>query len=582
MDEKILQSIRKYALKNAFDYKTANASKVIGKILGEYPEQRQNTKELMILIQTEIVRINSLTEEQIKTEMSEFEYEEKKIEEEKGISLPDAVEGNVITRFPPEPGGNLHIGHAKAAFLNYEGACAHGGYMRLRMDDTNPQKARSEFVETITESLKWLGIKWRGEITYSSDYMEKFYAFAQELIMKAKAYVCTCPQEQISEGREKKFRCDCAARMPEENISEFTKMVDGDYLAGEAILRYKGDMKAQNTVMRDPTLFRIIEGEHYRKGGKYKCWPNYDFAAPILDSLESVTHAMRSKEYELRDELYFVILDDLELRKPKLISFSRLAIAGAPISKRLIAPLIEEGKVSGFDDIRLPTLMALRRRGIRPDAIREFVLSFGLSKVESEPGWDKLLAINRKMIDSESQRRFFVAGPAKVEISKVNENTIKLANHPQNKELGTREVAASSPIYIPSADAQNIIVGETFRLKDWCNVRVNEKNEVDAIMPDGKSSKISVLKCEFVSMEGNVEKKVQWVADESKVAVRVDVPHDLFVDGKFNENSLETVWGWGERSLSQESIGEIFQFERFGFVRLDTRGENPNFVFISK
>jgi glutamyl-tRNA synthetase len=291
---------------------------------------------------------------------------------------------------------------------------------------------------------------------------------------------------------------------------------------------------------------------------------------------------MRSKEYELRDELYFSILGDLEMRKPELISFSRLAIKGAPVSKRLITPLIEEGKVSGYDDIRLPTLLALRRRGIQAAAIKSFVLSFGLSKVESEPGWDKLLSENRKLIDGEAVRRFFVPNPARATLGGANGEEIVVKNHPHKSELGERKMLASSPVYIPGADAEAINAGEIFRLKDWCNVRVLEKKEVDGILPDGKEGKMPLLRCEFVSMEGDVERKVQWVCDESKVAVRVDVPHDLYVGEKFNENSLESVWGWGERGINSMSEGQICQFERFGFVRLDKKGENPHFVFISK
>ncbi|MFH0927032.1 MAG: glutamate--tRNA ligase [Candidatus Micrarchaeota archaeon] len=594
MDGKILESIRKHALKNAYDYGQANPSKVMGRVLGEFAEEKANAKEIMAEISREAGMINSLSKEEIGQEMQKYDYGEQGEKQKAGakeagaegagkkIILPGAIEGKTITRFTPEPGGHLHIGHAKALFLGYEGALNHGGQMRLRMDDTNPQKAKREFVEGIVSSIKWLGIKWRGEITYSSDYMGQFYELANELIMKSCAYVCNCSQDKIKEGREKKMRCDCAARMPAESVAEFKKMCSGEgYAAGDAILRYKGDMKAQNTVMRDPTLFRIIDGAHFRQGEKYKCWPNYDFAVAVVDSLEGITHAMRSKEYELRDELYYSILENLEMRKPLMISFSRLAIKGAPVSKRLITPLIEEGKVSGYDDIRLPTLIALKRRGIQPAAIRNFVLSFGLSKVESEPGWDKLLSENRKLIDGEAQRRFFVPKPARVHIQGAPAGEIEVKNHP-HEELGARKITASSLVYIPSADAQALSEGEVFRLKDWCNVKLLQKGGAQAIMPDGKSGQIVELKCEFVSLEGTVQRKVQWVCDENKVAAKVDIAHDLYVGEKFNENSLEEAWGWGERSLNFANVGDIFQFERFGFVRLDVKGESPSFVFISK
>ncbi|MFH1306977.1 MAG: glutamate--tRNA ligase [Candidatus Micrarchaeota archaeon] len=581
IEGKIEEAIKKWALKNAGEYGRAVAGKVVGKVIMEFPGERGNVKELMEEIGKECGRVNAMKREEILAELAKYSFVKKKEEGEKKIELPNAEEGRVVTRFPPEPSGYLHIGHAKAIFLNVEGAKQYGGKMKLRMDDTNPAKGSQEFVDNIVEDLKWLGVEWSGEITYSSDYMEKIYENADELILKNKAYACTCTAEEVKEGREKGKECLCRAKHTEENLHEFRKMMGGKFEEGEAVLRFRGNMKSENTVMRDPALFRVIKGEHFRKKEKYKCWPTYDFVAPILDSIEGVTHAMRSKEYELRDELYFEILDILELRKPELISFSRLAIKGAPVSKRKITPLIEEGKVSGYDDVRLPTLAALRRRGIKAEAIREFVLSFGLSKVESEPGWDKLLSINKKLIDGEAGRRFFVRNPTKLEISGIEAKNVVLKNHPQKKEMGEREVEASSPVHICGRDAEEIDVGEVFRLKDWCNVKLIEKGEIEGILPNGEKGRIILLKCEFAGEEGAVQKKVQWVSESSKVKAKVAVPHDLYIDGKYNENSLEEVWGWAERNCNSDEEREIFQFERYGFVVLDKKGEVLEYIFIS-
>ena len=583
MDEEIKQCIRKHALKNAFDFGRADSAKVMSKVLGEFSDQKKNAAEIMTHIKQEVECVNKMSEQQIKTELENYSFDKKIESQKKQTLIENEKNEKIITRFPPEPSGHLHIGHAKAIFLNYCAAKEQNGAMRLRMDDTNPQKAKQEFVEGIIENLKWLGIEWIGEITYSSDYMQEFYEYAYDLIMHSKAYVCTCPQQQIKEGREKMVRCDCAARLAEENASEFKKMIEGDYKSSEAILRYKADMKAINTVMRDPTLFRIVEHEHYRTKSKYKCWPNYDFVAPILDSIEGVTHAMRSKEYELRDELYFSILEDLNLRKPNLVSFSRLAIKGAPVSKRLITPLIEQKKVEGYDDIRLPTLMALRRRGIQPQAIKEFVLGFGLSKVESEPNWDKLLSQNRKLIDPYTQRRFFVPFGARVDINNVQTQRLEVKNHPTNQQLGVREIIASSPAYISPLDADEIQIGEIFRLKDWCNVKLVQKDEIDTTDLSGNSARMKILKCEICKdNEIQPKKKIQWVCDEIKVAVEVSIAHDLYIKEEFNENSLEHIWGWGERSINQMQQKDVCQFERFGFVKFDYRDQNLHFVFISK
>jgi glutamyl-tRNA synthetase len=581
-------SIRKWTLKNAHDYKLAIPGKVISRVLGEFPDLKSETKELMKLIIEECKRVNDLTHEQTVAEFTQFTFEEKKkeVEGEKKLTLPGVQllppshpgaaprsKPTVVTRFPPEPSGFPHIGHAKAAFLNFESAKQYGGHMILRMDDTNPEKEKMEFVDAITSGLKWLGIEWKGDITYTSDYMEKLYECADELILKQRAYVCTCTSEAVKKGREIGEECLCRAKPPEESVHEFRKMMTGKFGEGAAILRFKGNMKSENTTLRDPTLFRVIVAPHYRQGEKYKCWPSYDFAAPIIDSIEGVTHAMRSKEYELREGLYKLIPHFLEMRTAQLIHFSRLDIAGAPVSKRLITPMIEAGQVSGYDDPRLPTLAGLKRRGIRPEAIRSFVLQFGLSKVESEPVWDKLLNENRKMIDGTSVRRFFAADPVKVELEGAIPRAVALKNHPKNAALGVREVLASSPVYIPGKDAGELQEGEMFRLKDWCNVKLTGKRTEEGVRPDGTTGPLTVLIAQYVSDEGDVDRKVQWVGELAKVAALVQVIGDLLLDDKYNPDSLKTVWGWAERSVSDLEVGQTMQLERFGFAILDGKEE---------
>ncbi len=551
-------AIRKWALKNAHDYKLAIPNRVIGRVIAEVPEAKDDMKGTMARINEEAKRVNGMSHEQVAAELAEFSFEEKKEEEEKKIELPGAVQGKVVTRFLPEPSGYPHIGHAKAAFLNFEGAKNAGGKMRLRFDDTNPEKEKQEFVEAITEGLAWLGVSWEGEITYTSDYMERLHDFADEMILKHKAYVCTCPADEVKRGRQEGEECLCRTKMAEDNMIDWRKMIAGKFEEGEAILRFRGNMKADNTVMRDPTLFRMLKTPHYRQGEKYKCWPSYDFACPVVDSLEGITHAMRSKEYELRDELYYAIPKILDLRTPRMISFSRLAIAGAPVSKRLITPLINEGKVSGYDDPRLPTLVALKRRGIMPEAIRKFVLQFGLSKVESEPGWGKLLNENKKIIDPVSQRRFFVAEPVRLELERFSPKVAELRNHPAKSEFGSRQLIVQSPFYIAGRDAAALSNDEVFRLKDLCNVKVKEKSD-------------GIVVCEYATDEGQVAKKVQWVCELAKVEAEVSVVGDLLVDEKYNPESLKVVSGFAEKSCEALEVGTILQFERFGFVRLDAK-----------
>jgi len=560
------ETIRKWTLKNAHDYKLAIPGKIIGKVIGECPDSKADMKATMKLINEEAKRVNALTSDAVAKELADFTFEEKKPEEKKEIELPSAVQGRVVTRFPPEPSGFPHIGHAKAAFLDYESAKRYGGKMLLRFDDTNPEKEKQEFVDALKEGLLWLGIDWAEE-TYTSDRLPELYDYCDELFVKYSAYVCTCSAEEVKKSREMKKACDCSAREPQESMQLFRKMREGKTEEGEAIVRWRGNMAADNSVMRDPTMFRVIKAAHYRQGEKYKCWPSYDFEAPIIDSLEGITHAMRSKEYELRNELYFAILKKLELRAPQLIEFSRLEIKGAPISKRLITPLVAEGKVEGYDDPRLPTLAGLKRRGILPEAIREFVLGFGLSKVESEPGWDKLLSLNRKLLDERAERRYFVCKPVKLTVEGAPPSEAILKNHPTKKEMGERKLAAASTFYISGNDAEALQANELFRLKELYNLTVLEKTA------EG-------IRAKYEADEGIAAKKIQWVPTESAIACKVKKAGDLLDEkGNYRAESMSEESGYCEPSCRELPDFAIVQFERYGYARLDKKEEH-GLVFI--
>ncbi len=552
--------IRKYTLKNAFDYGKANAGSIVGKVIAEFPDCKKNMKETMSKISVQIFRISKLQKDQIENEMKDFEYAEKK-EEKKALELPNAVLGAVTTRFPPEPSGYPHIGHAKAAWLDYEAANAYGGKMILRFDDTNPEKESYQYVEALKAGLEWLGIKWEGE-TYTSDNMAAIYDAAKVLINKNSAYVCSCPQEEMSKGRTDGTQCACRSQPNEVNNEKWQRMTDGDFNAGQVVLRFKGDLKADNTVMRDPTLARIIESKHFRQLEKYRVWPSYDLAVVVMDHLEGITHSMRSKEYELRDELSLSIYQALGWTPPELISFSRLAIKGAPVSKRLLLPFVNDKKVLGWDDPRLPTIAGLKRRGILPEAIKSFVLSFGLSKVESEPNWEALLAENRKLLDPSAPHYFFVPDPVKLEVSGLEKQTVTLKKHPKNNEAGTRTLEVSKTIYISKDDADNTKENEIFRLKDLCNVKLLIAS--------------NILSGQLVE-DSIAERKIQWVSD-SRVECTVLVPKDLLDEkGEYNSDSLIEIKGYCEKSVTELPLGTIIQFERFGFCRLDRK--NP-LVFI--
>ena len=539
---------RKYALLNAARYGgKANLKAVIGKVMAEV---KREAKEIIPIVKEIVEEINSLSPEEQRVEMERLgikEEEGRKKEKRKLPPLPHAKKGEVVTRFPPEPNGYLHIGHAKAAFVDYEYARMYDGIFILRFDDTNPANERKEFYDAQKEDLKWLGIEWDKEYR-TSDNLPKHYELAKKLLEEGNAYICTCSEEEIRKNRREMREC-IHRNESELEWNDFIKMKEG-----EAVMRLKGDMKSNNTAMRDPVLFRIIEHPHPIHGKRFRVWPTYDFYGAVEDSLSGVTHPFRSKEYELRDEVYFYLLDLLGLRKPHLMEFSRLEIKGMPVSKRKIKPLIDEGKVMGWDDPRLPTLCGLRRRGIVPEAIKEFVLSQGISKAEAVVAFENLEAINRKILDGRAKRYFFVPQPVRVIVRGLEEKEVELKYHP-SVDMGKRKVKVGNVIYIPKGDAEKLQVGEIFRLKDLCNVRVEKiGNEIVG---------------EFAGDEliDGID-KVQWVGEEH-VEIEVLIPYLPFKNGEFDEKSLEIVRGYAEKNVEEIKHGEIVQFERFGFVRIE-------------
>jgi glutamyl-tRNA synthetase len=552
---------RKWALKNAFDYGKADIGAVIGKVIAELPEAKKDMKSSMEIIRSVVSEVNSLSKEEVSSQLSEFKFEEKKQEKERKVNLPPHPEERVVTRFAPEPSGYLHIGHAKACLISWEGAREQNGKFILRIDDTNPLLAKQEFVDALKEDLKWLGVDWDVEC-YTSDFMDLFYNYAFELIKKGKAYVCECDPDTIKANREEKRECPCRNKPIIKNVNDFQRMIDGGFKEGEAILRYKGNMKSLNTVMRDPTLVRIIEDNHFRQGDKYSAWPVYDFVTPILDAIQGVTHAVRSKEYELRDEIYYAIINDLGFRKPMIVSISRLIIKNNTTQKRVIRKLVQENVISGWDDPRLLTMKALRRRGILPEALREFALSFGVSKSESkEATLEPLFHKNKQLLDPVAKRLHFVKNPVLIRINGLK-TSVSLPFH-HEKDLGSRQFNVNEYVYV---DREDIKTGEVVRLKDLCNIRI-------------KSESNGVFNASVIETEKMPEKKIQWVPKEEVVKVRVEKPLDL-LDGEVpRKDSLQIDIGLAEKSVSSLKNGEIVQFVRYGFVKKDRMEDMPVFIY---
>ena len=559
VNKEIVETIRKYAIKNAIDYGKADIGSVLGKVIPQ--AKGAPIPELKVEVQKVVAEVNKMKKADLEKAYAPFEkeFEKKAAEivkktEKPKMELEGAEVGNFATRWPPEPSGYQHIGHAKPIFLEDEFRKIYKGKFFLYFDDTNPEKEKQEYVDADKADLAWLGIKFDKEY-YASDNMEKIYDCARKLAKDGHAYVCHCSQEEMKNNRLAMGECEHRKRSAKDNVAELEKMFSGKYKEGEAILRFKGDMKSQNTVMRDPTIARIKTDKHYRQGTKYKVWPTYDLAAPVNDSTNGVTDVLRSKEYELRDELNLKILKLLELRAPRIHQFSRLNIKGNTTHKREIRDLVAHGRLIGWDDPRLMTFIALKRRGIVPEAIRQFALRAGNTKTDSELPLETLLAENKKIIDPVAKHLFFVPDPVEVTVQGVK-NPVRLKIHPTSSN-GYREYTVGEKFYVPKADRKE---GNYLTLKDLTG----------GVVGSSKSRK------------ENRSYIVQWVADKNFIKCSVLVPGDLIgKEGEFNPDSLKVVDGYVESYAEKLMEKEIVQFERFGYCILDDK-KTMQFIFISK
>ena len=564
LDSSVERVIKILTLRNALEYDgKAKLEAVISKTMASRPDLRSNIRSIIPEVMRLLNQINSLglNEQKALLEQMSPTDDGKKHTEKASSSLPPlygAEMGKVVTRFPPEPNGYPHIGHAKAAIIDDEYARMYNGKFILRFDDTNPLAEKTEYYEAIKEGIEWLGIR-PDIIKNASDDIYILQDYGKKLATNRGAYVCRCDQKTVQELRAKGLECVCRSEVDDFD-KVLTEMFNGSYEPNEATIRFKGDMGSPNTVMRDPTLFRIIEGNHPLLGTSIRVYPTYDFAAPVEDSLDGVTHAMRTKEYELRNELYNAILDRLHLRKPFVSEFSRLEFEGLPVSKRKIKPLIENNSLTGWDDPRLPTLIALKRRGFLPEAIRRYVLSLGWTLSESKPPFESLEAFNRKIIDDVSMRLFFVRDPIELKIRNARPVNVALKNHPSAR-MGSRTVNVTDSLYIVSEDANKLSVGSIIRLMELYNVKITDIQHAA-----GKAH----LDANVIGTDLTHEiQKIQWIASGDKIPYSIIIPKKLFSNEEFDRNSLQIARGYAESFVSTLPLHTSVQFVRYGFCRLD-------------
>ncbi len=517
----------------------------------------------------------------------------------------------VHTRFPPEPNGYLHLGHAKSICLNFGIAKKYGGLTNLRFDDTNPSKENTEYVESIKRDVKWLGFDWDDRMFYASDYFDKLYEYAKKLIRLGKAYVDDLSGDEIREyrgtfntpGKESPYR----NRSVEENLQLFEEMKDGKYADGEKVLRAKIDMASPNLNMRDPVIYRIVHASHHRTGDKWCIYPMYDFAHPVSDAIERITHSICTLEFEAHRPLYNWVLedwDDPEGQKPRQIEFARLNVTNMITSKRKLRLLVEKGIVSGWDDPRMPTISGIRRRGYTPESIRDFCERIGVAKADSLVDISLLEYCIREDLKLKAPRLMTVIDPIKVVLTNYPDGkteTMTADNNQENEAMGTREMTFSKNLYIERNDFMEEPVKKFFRLAPGKEVRLKYAYIIkcEEVIKD-EDGNIVELHCTYdpESKSGsgaNADRKVKgtlhWVNAEDAVDVETRVYDYLLKDDgseeegeskdfldQINPHSLDVYHSKAEKTLATYHVGDKFQFLRQGYFVIDPDTTADHFV----
>jgi glutaminyl-tRNA synthetase len=513
--------------------------------------------------------------------------------------------GKVHTRFPPEPNGYLHIGHAKSICLNFGLALEYNGECNLRFDDTNPSKEDIEYVESIKQDVRWLGFDWGDRLFYASDYFEKLYQFAVELIKKNKAYVDSLSAHQIREYRgtltEPGIESPHRNRSIEENLDLFSRMRAGEFVNGAHVLRAKIDMASPNLNMRDPVIYRIIHAEHHRTGDEWCIYPMYDFTHCISDSLEGITHSICTLEFEDHRPLYDWCLDELKVPcHPQQIEFARLNLTYTVMSKRKLLELVQEGFVTGWDDPRMPTLSGMRRRGYTPEAIRNFAERIGVAKRDSMVDMALLEYHIREDLNKHSPRVMAVLRPLKVVIENYPEGKfeeLEAINNPEDPGAGLRKVPFSRELYIERDDFMENPPGKFYRLAPGREVRLRYAYFIKCVgvVKDEKTGEVTELRCTYdpATRGGDapdgrkVKSTLHWVSAAHAIPAEVrlydrllSVENPFSQEGNFkdylNPHSLEVLTGCQlEPSLADAVPGSRVQFERLGYFCADNVDSVP-------
>ncbi len=518
-------------------------------------------------------------------------------------------QGKVVTRFPPEPNGYLHIGHTKAAFINFGIARDYGGVCHLRFDDTNPAKEEEEFVRAIQEDLRWLGLNWGDHLYYASDYFEQLYEFGERLIKAGLAYVCDLSQDEIREHRGTFTQPGVASpyrdRGVEENLDLFRRMRAGEFEDGARVLRAKIDMASGNLNLRDPVLYRILHLDHQRTGDGWRIYPTYDFAHGQSDSIEGITHSLCSLEFEDHRPLYDWLIDKLGIHHPQQIEFARLNLTHTVMSKRKLRDLVSERYVSGWDDPRMPTLSAMRRRGYTPEAIWTFNERLGVAKRPNTVEIQMLEHCVREDLNRKALRVMGVLNPLKLVIENYPEGQTEemtAINNPEDASMGTREVPFSKTLYVERDDFMEDPPRKFFRLAPGREVRLRYAYLVTCVgfSKDPETGEVTEVRCTYdpETMGGNapdgrrVRGTIHWVSAEHAIDVKARLYDHLFSvekpeEGDFlehlNPESLVTLEGCKlEPGMASARAGTSYQFERIGYFCVDGPDSRPGALVFNR
>jgi len=518
--------------------------------------------------------------------------------------------GRVHTRFPPEPNGYLHIGHAKSICLNFGIAAQYGGLCNLRFDDTNPTKEQPEYVKAIIEDVRWLGFDWEERLFYASDYSEKLYEYAVQLIKDGKAYVDDLSSDEIREyrgtltepGKESPYR----NRSVEENLDLFERMRAGEFEDGAHVLRAKIDMASGNLNMRDPVMYRILHAKHHRTGDKWCIYPMYDWAHGQSDSVEGITHSICTLEFEDHRPLYDWFLDQLGIHHPQQIEFARLNLSHTVLSKRKLLQLVEEGRVGGWDDPRMPTVSGLRRRGYTPESIRNFCERIGVAKRDSIVDIALLEHCLREYLNKRAPRVMAVLRPLKVIIGNYPEDQteeLEAINNPEDASMGTRKVPFSRELFIERDDFREEPPKKFFRLAPGREVRLKHAYIIkcEKVVKDEKSGEVVELHCSYdpetksggAKASRKVKATLHWVSAAHALEAEVRLYDHLFLKpnpeeveegsdfkANLNPNSLEALTSCKiEPSLAGAKPGNRYQFLRLGYFCVDPDSSDKKLVF---